>query len=104
MWLCKSFRSKYGKVICHGDAIGLIKVKNWKEFFPFGEIYAIVTIDNFRMIKIVTKGENDNYYTLISKPTDSKKMNFHPTNKKKIPYYQCSKFRHLAIYFKIHKL
>jgi hypothetical protein len=23
----------------------------------FGEIYAIVTIDNFRMIKIVTKGK-----------------------------------------------
>jgi hypothetical protein len=38
------------------------------------------------MIKIVTK-ENDNYYTLISKPTDSKKkMNFQ-TNKKKIPHY-----------------
>jgi hypothetical protein len=57
----KSFRSKYGKVICHGDAIGLIKVKKLERIFPFGEIYAIVTIDNFRMIKIVTK-ENDNYY------------------------------------------
>jgi hypothetical protein len=78
------------------------KSEKLKEFFFLGEIYAIVTIDNFRMIKIVTK-ENDNYYTLISKPTDSKKMNFQ-TNKKKIPYYQCSKFRHLAIYFKIHKL
>ena len=24
------------KVICHGDAIGLRKVNNWQEFFPFG--------------------------------------------------------------------
>lgn len=66
------------KVICHGDAIGLRKVNNWQEFFPFGEIYAIVTNDGFRMIKIITKGDTDEYYTLISKPTDSKKDEFPP--------------------------
>ena len=66
------------KVIAHGDAIGLIKVENWQEFFPFGEIYAIVTKDGFRMIKVITKNEDDNYYTLISKPTDSKKDEFPP--------------------------
>jgi hypothetical protein len=71
------------KVISHGDAIGLIKVNNWKDFFPFGEIYAIVTVDNFRMIKIITKGESDDYYTLISKPTDSKKEEFPPQQLKK---------------------
>lgn len=66
------------KVICHGDAIGLVKINNWKEFFPFGEIYAIVTNDGFRMVKIITKGETDETYTLISKPTDSKKDEFPP--------------------------
>lgn len=66
------------KVICHGDAIGLVKIKNWKEFFPYGEIYAIVTNDGFRMVKIITKGETDETYTLISKPTDSKKDEFPP--------------------------
>jgi phage repressor protein C with HTH and peptisase S24 domain len=66
------------KVISHGDAIGLIKVENWRDFFPFGEIYAIVTKDNFRMIKVITKGEDNNHYTLISKPTDSKKDEFPP--------------------------
>jgi hypothetical protein len=66
------------KVISHGDAIGLLRVNNWREFFPFGEIYAIVTVDNFRMIKVITKGETDEYYTLISKPTDSKKDEFPP--------------------------
>lgn len=71
------------KLISHGDAIGLIKVNNWKDFFPFGEIYAIVTVDNFRMIKIITKGESDDYYTLISKPTDSKKEEFPPQQLKK---------------------
>ncbi|GIZ08325.1 S24 family peptidase [Flavobacterium sp. UMI-01] len=71
------------KVICHGDAIGLRKVNNWQEFFPFGEIYAIVTQDGFRMIKIITKGDTDDYYTLISKPTDSKKDEFPPQQIKK---------------------
>ncbi|QMU65516.1 MAG: helix-turn-helix domain-containing protein [Flavobacteriaceae bacterium] len=66
------------KVISHGDAIGLIKLNNWIEFFPFGEIYAIVTNDGFRMIKVITKGETDNTYTLISKPTDNKKDEFPP--------------------------
>ncbi len=64
------------KVISHGDAIGLIKVDNWREFFPFGEIYAIVTKDDQRMIKVITKGETDDTYTLISKPTESKKDEF----------------------------
>jgi len=74
------------KVISHGDAIGLVKIENWKEFFPFGEIYAIVTIDGFRMIKVITQGETNETYTLISKPTDSKKDEFPPQqiNKKSI--------------------
>ncbi|OCB78005.1 LexA family transcriptional regulator [Flavobacterium crassostreae] len=71
------------KLICHGDAIGLVKINNWQDFFPFGEIYAIVTTDNFRMIKIITKGETDDCYTLISKPTDSKKEEFPPQQLKK---------------------
>lgn len=66
------------KVICHGDAIGLIKVENWREFFPFGEIYAIVTKDGFRMIKIITKGQTDDTFTIISKPTYSKIDEFPP--------------------------
>lgn len=64
------------KVIAHGDAIGLVRLNNWRDFFPFGEIYGIVTTDNLRMIKVITKGENENSYTLISKPTDSKKDEF----------------------------
>ena len=53
------------KVIAHGDAIGLTRVNNWQEFFPYGEIYAIVTNDGFRMIKIITKGESNESFTQI---------------------------------------
>tara|TARA_R110002051_G_scaffold198878_1_gene265965 strand:+ start:259 stop:945 length:687 start_codon:yes stop_codon:yes gene_type:complete len=64
------------KLIKHGDAIGLTRVQNWTEFIPMGEIYAIVTKNNFRMIKIITRGESEGNYTLLSKPTESKKDEF----------------------------
>lgn len=66
------------KVIKHGDAIGLIKIEDWMDFIPLGEIYAIVTTNNFRMVKIITKGETKDSFTLISKPTDAKKEEFPP--------------------------
>ncbi|MDI6034025.1 helix-turn-helix transcriptional regulator [Flavobacterium sp. LB2P84] len=71
------------KLISHGDAIGLVKINNWMEFFPFGEVYAIVTDDGFRMVKIITEGKTDDTYTLVSKPTESKKEDFPPQQIKK---------------------
>lgn len=64
------------KVIKHGDAVGLRKIENWRDFIPMGEIYAIITTNGFRMIKIISPGEEKDSYTLISKPTDSKKDEF----------------------------
>lgn len=64
------------KVIKHGDMIGLIQIETWREFIPMGEIYAIVTDNGFRMIKIITMGADKEHFTLISKPTDSKKDEF----------------------------
>lgn len=66
------------KVIKHGDAIGLVKIDGWQDFIPLGEIYAIVTKNGFRMIKIITKGETKESYTLLSKPSDNKKEEFPP--------------------------
>lgn len=66
------------KVIKHGDAIGLIQIDSWRDFIPMGEIYAIVTKNGFRMIKIITKGSTNDHFTLISKPTEGKKDEFPP--------------------------
>ena len=66
------------KVIKHGDAIGLIKLNNWMNFLPNGEIYAIVTKDGHRLIKVVTSSGNKEILTLISKPTENKKDEFPP--------------------------
>ena len=64
------------KVIKHGDAIGLIQIETWRDFILMGEIYAIVTNNGFRMIKVITKGSDNDHFTLISKPSESKKDEF----------------------------
>lgn len=64
------------KIIKHGDAVGLVKLDNWREFFPFGEVYGIVTTDGYRMFKVISQGQENDTYTLISKPTDNKKEDF----------------------------
>lgn len=71
------------KVIKHGDAIGLKHLPMWREFLALGEIYALVLIDDRRLVKVIAKGENKDNYTLISKPTDNKKEEFQPQQIKK---------------------
>ena len=66
------------KVIKHGDAIGMVHLKHWREFLAFGEIYALVLKDNRRLIKVITKGETPDTFTLLSKPMDNKKEEFPP--------------------------
>lgn len=66
------------KIIKHGDLIGLRKIEGWQDFLPLGEVYAIVTHNGFRMVKIITAGETEDSYTLLSKPNESKKEEFPP--------------------------
>lgn len=77
-YIVRASGQSMAKIIKHGDAIGLVHVKNWQDFIPLGEIYAIVTKNNFRMIKIITKGDDQNNYTLLSKPMDGKRDEFPP--------------------------
>lgn len=82
-YIVRASGQSMAKIIKHGDAIGLVEIKNWNEFIPLGEIYAIVTKNHFRMIKIITKGEDKSSFTLISKPMDGKKEEFPPQQIKK---------------------
>lgn len=53
-----------GPLIAHGDIVALKKLNNWREFLLMGEIYAVIT-DEFRTIKILGAGQDDDHYTLI---------------------------------------
>lgn len=50
--------------ISHGDIVALQKFNGWRDFILYGEIYAIITGD-FRTIKIVTKSQSKDCYTLV---------------------------------------
>ena len=50
--------------IGHGDKMCLREVKRWKEFLPFGEVYAIVT-EEFRTVKIITKSDKPDHFKLV---------------------------------------
>lgn len=54
-----------GPLIAHGDIVALQKVEDWKSFLLEGEIYAVVTNNGFRTIKIIGRGETPENYTLI---------------------------------------
>lgn len=50
--------------ISHGDMIAIKEIETWREFLPYGEVYGIVT-DEFRTIKVVSKGDDDKSFSLI---------------------------------------
>lgn len=54
-----------GPMIAHGDIVGLKKVDNWKRFLLEGEIYAVITDNGFRTIKMLGAGPDKEHYTLI---------------------------------------
>ncbi|MBB6109767.1 hypothetical protein SAMN05421821_105185 [Mucilaginibacter lappiensis] len=54
-----------GPLIAHGDIIALKEVKEWKRFLLEGEIYAILTDNGFRTVKIIGKGPDNDHFMLI---------------------------------------
>ena len=51
--------------ISHGDIIALKEVSDWQSYLTMGEIYAIVTTNELRTVKIVRKGTSDDVFRLI---------------------------------------
>lgn len=51
--------------ISHGDIIALKEVSDWQSFLTMGEIYAIVTTNELRTVKIVRRGTSDDVFRLI---------------------------------------
>ena len=54
--------------IKNGSVIGLKKINEWWEYFPTNEIYAIVTKNGLRAVKIVKRSSESGYIDLIPDP------------------------------------
>jgi len=63
-WVNVSGKSM-GPLIAHGDLVALKEVNDWKRFLLEGEIYAVITDNGFRTIKMIGAGKDDDHYTLI---------------------------------------
>lgn len=51
--------------IGHGDIIALKEVNDWQSYLNYGEVYAIVTHNELRTVKIVRKGSDENHLRLV---------------------------------------
>ena len=56
--------------ISSGDIIALLEIEGWREFLSFGEIYAIVTTNGLRTVKIIRKGSADDRVRLVPLNTE----------------------------------
>ena len=54
--------------IKNGSVIGLKKIHEWWEYFPTNEIYAIITKNGLRTVKIVKRSSESGYIDLIPDP------------------------------------
>lgn len=64
VWCNITGNSMYPK-LTSGAIIAIREVVSWKDFLTFGEIYAIVTTNDLRTVKIVRKSENENNFKLV---------------------------------------
>lgn len=56
------------EIIGSHDIVGLKQVNNWQEYFPEGEIYALITSNDLRTIKHVKKSKDKSHLILIPRP------------------------------------
>lgn len=61
---CRASGDSMKPVISNGDIIALKAVEDWQSFLPMNEVYAIMTTNDLRTVKIVRKGSDDAHFTL----------------------------------------
>ena len=61
---CRASGDSMKPIISNGDIIALKAVDDWQSFLPMNEVYAIMTTNDLRTVKIVRKGSDDAHFTL----------------------------------------
>lgn len=61
---CRTSGDSMQPVINGGDMIALKEVLDWQDFLPLNEVYAIITTNDLRTVKVVRKGSDDIHLTL----------------------------------------
>ena len=61
---CRASGNSIKPVINNGDIIALKKIEDWQSFLPMNEVYAIMTTNELRTVKVVRKGSDEEHFTL----------------------------------------
>lgn len=61
---CRISGDSMQPMINGGDMIALKEVLDWQDFLPLNEVYAIMTTNDLRTVKVVRKGSDDMHLTL----------------------------------------
>ena len=61
---CRTSGDSMQPVINGGDMIALKEVLDWQDFLPMNEVYAIMTTNDLRTVKVLRKGSDDMRLTL----------------------------------------
>lgn len=72
----KNSGKSMSKELGSDDILGLKQIKGWEDYFPQGEIYAVVTNNNLRTIKKVRRNKENTKLVLIPKPLDEDKFDY----------------------------
>ncbi len=61
---CRTSGDSMKPFISNGDIIALREVQDWQSFLPLNEVYAVMTTNDIRTVKVVRKGSDDMHFTL----------------------------------------
>lgn len=61
---CRTSGDSMKPFISNGDIIALKEIQDWQSFLPMNEVYAIMTTNDLRTVKVVRKGSDDMHFTL----------------------------------------
>lgn len=51
-------------IVNNGDVVALKEVSGWDDFLPLNEMYAVVTKNDLRTIKVIRRGADDDHFCL----------------------------------------
>lgn len=61
---CRTSGDSMKPFISNGDIIALKEIEDWQSFLPMNEVYAIMTTNDLRTVKVVRKGSDEGHLTL----------------------------------------
>lgn len=61
---CRTSGDSMKPFISNGDIIALREIRDWQDFLPMNEVYAIMTTNELRTVKVVRRGSDDSHLTL----------------------------------------